>query len=117
MITKSDLKFLLKNGFFHIFSSNVVNKILQFGISIVIVRIISKELFGAWSYANNILSFFLLVNGLGVSSGLLQFSSAARDKKEPFRRSGFPDRSYSKFCLGMPETSKTVRTDKGNRIL
>lgn len=93
MITKSDLKFLLKNGFFHIFSSNVVNKILQFGISIVIVRIISKELFGAWSYANNILSFFLLVNGLGVSSGLLQFSSAAKDKKLKV--------SYLKYALSI----------------
>lgn len=86
-----DLSFLIKNGFFHIFSANVINKIIQFGISVVIVRLITKEAFGQWSYANNILSFFLLVDGLGVSSGLLQFASASRSEEERL--------SYLKYAL------------------
>jgi len=64
-----DILFLVRNGFFHIFSAIVINKIIQFGISVVIVRVITKEAFGMWSYANNILSFFLLIEGLGVGSG------------------------------------------------
>ncbi len=41
-----DISFLVKNGFFHIFSANAINKIIQFGISVVIVRLITKEAFG-----------------------------------------------------------------------
>ena len=91
MRNNRDLSFLIKNGFFHIFSANVINKIIQFGISVVIVRLITKEAFGQWSYANNILNFFLLVDGLGVSSGLLQFASASRSEEERL--------SYLKYAL------------------
>lgn len=86
-----DLLFLVRNGFFHIFSANVINKIIQFGISIIIVRVITKEAFGMWSYANNILSFFLLVEGLGVVPGLLQFASSSKTKEEKL--------SYLKYAL------------------
>ena len=86
-----DILFLVRNGFFHIFSANVINKIIQFGISVVIVRVITKEAFGMWSYANNILSFFLLIEGLGVVPGLLQFASAAKDEDEKL--------SYLKYAL------------------
>ncbi len=86
-----DLLFLVKNGFFHIFSANVINKIIQFGISVVIVRVLTKEAFGMWSYANNILNFFLLVEGLGVVSGLLQFASSSDEK--------YAKLSYLKYAL------------------
>lgn len=65
-----EILFLVRNGFFHIFSANVINKIIQFGISVVIVKVITKEAFGMWSYANNILHFFLLIEGLGVVPGV-----------------------------------------------
>ncbi len=86
-----NISFLIKNGFFHIFSANVINKIIQFGTSVIIVRLITKDAFGQWSYANNILSFFLLADGLGVSSGLLQFASASRSEEERL--------SYLKYAL------------------
>ncbi len=86
-----DLLFLVRNGFFHIFSANVINKIIQFGISVIIVRVITKEAFGMWSYANNILSFFLLVEGLGVVPGLLQFASSSKTREEKL--------SYLKYAL------------------
>jgi len=86
-----DFLFLVRNGFFHIFSANVINKIIQFGISVIIVRVITKEAFGMWSYANNILSFFLLVEGLGVVPGLLQFASSSKTKEEKL--------SYLKYAL------------------
>jgi len=86
-----DILFLVRNGFFHIFSANVINKIIQFGISVIIVRVITKEAFGMWSYANNILSFFLLVEGLGVVPGLLQFASSSKTREEKL--------SYLKYAL------------------
>lgn len=95
-----DILFLIRNGFFHIFSANVINKIIQFGISVVIVRVITKEAFGMWSYANNILSFFLLIEGLGVVPGLLQFASAAKDKEEKL--------SYLKYALLVGSLFNTI---------
>ena len=95
-----DILFLVRNGFFHIFSANVINKIIQFGISVVIVRVITKEAFGMWSYTNNILSFFLLIEGLGVVPGLLQFASAAKDKEEKL--------SYLKYALLVGSLFNTI---------
>lgn len=86
-----ELAFLVKNGFIHIFSANLINRIIQFGISVVIARIISKESFGQFSYALNILNFFLLLDGLGVSSGLLQFGSKTKEHSEAL--------SFLKFSL------------------
>ncbi len=72
---KLPLRFLIKNGFLHIFSASVINKILQFCSSILLIRFLPKEEYGQYSYAGNILGLFLLVEGLGVCSGLLQYAS------------------------------------------
>lgn len=70
----------LKNtGFYHIFLSQIVNKIVTFSSSIFIVRFLSKGEFGLYTYANNIISMFLLFNGLGAVSGYLQFGSEYRN--------------------------------------
>ena len=69
------LKFVLKNGFLHIFSANLINKIIQFCSGVILIRFFSKEEYGQYSYAGNILSLFLLVEGIGVCSGLLQYAS------------------------------------------
>lgn len=76
---KNQLQKFFQTGFFHIFFSNVGNRVFQFLISIFIVRILSRELYGAWAYANNILNFLLLVDGLGVAAGVLQFCSSEED--------------------------------------
>jgi len=99
-IDNKDLLFLIKKGFFHIFSANVINKIIQFGISVVIVRLLTKEAFGMWSYANNILNVFLLVEGLGVVSGLLQFASSSDEKDVKL--------SYLKYALLIGAIFNTV---------
>lgn len=79
---KISLSFFVKNGFLHIFSANVINKIIQFCSSIILIRFISKGQYGQYSYAGNILSIFLLFEGLGVSSGLLQYSSENRNYEQ-----------------------------------
>lgn len=68
-------KRLGSTGFFHIFGASTVNKVIAALLSIVLVRVMTKHDFGAWSYAYNIASFFIIFNGLGASAALLQLGS------------------------------------------
>lgn len=52
--------------------------LVAFGGAVVYARLLGKEEFGIYSFANNIIQFFLLVNGFGVASGVLQFVSMAK---------------------------------------
>jgi O-antigen/teichoic acid export membrane protein len=79
MNKKNAIKNAIKNGFLHIFSASLINKLIQFGTSIILVRLLSKESYGQWSYAYNILSIFLLMQGLGVVPGILQYVSETDD--------------------------------------
>lgn len=69
-------------GFFHVFGSSVINKVISFASGIVLVRIISKAEYGIYSYANNLLNFFMIACGLGAASGMLQMCSEQRDENE-----------------------------------
>lgn len=82
MEIKNKIKKLYETGFFHIFSSNVINKILLFCNGIFIVRVLSKESFGVYSYSLNLLSIFLLFSGLGINNGLLQFASKSNEEEK-----------------------------------
>ncbi len=88
---KTEFNRLWNKGFYHIFGSAFINKVIQFAASILLVRILSKQLYGVWSYAENILQFFLLIQGLGCVVGFLQFSSATNDQNKKM--------SYFKFTL------------------
>ncbi len=83
------IKVLFNTGFFHIFSSSVLNKILVFFSNIIVVRIISKVDFGIYTYALNIVSFVLLVSGIGLVSGTFQLCSEKKEEeKESIYRYG-----------------------------
>ena len=69
------IKTLFKTGFFHIFGSSVINKIIAFLSSVVLVRILTKAEYGIFTYAWNIYSIILIFNGMGIESGVLQVSS------------------------------------------
>lgn len=73
--TRSLYTQLVKSGFFHVFGSNTINQIVQFAYGILIVRVISKTEYGVYGYASNIYSFFLLLSGFGIVSGILQLAS------------------------------------------
>jgi O-antigen/teichoic acid export membrane protein len=70
---------LLETGFFHIVGTSVLNKVVQTLLSLVLVRLLSKEAYGVYAYAYNILSFFVLFNALGMPSALLQICSELAD--------------------------------------
>ena len=69
------IKKLNDTGLFHIFGASVINKIMNFLCSIVVVRIVSKAAFGEYTYANNTVSLVLLLSGLGLASGTFQLCS------------------------------------------
>ncbi len=77
---KDKIKTLIDTGFVHIFGFTVINKILNFLSSVIVVRIISKEAFGTYTYANNILSMILLFSGIGLVSGTFQLCSEQSGK-------------------------------------
>ncbi|WP_027626900.1 oligosaccharide flippase family protein [Clostridium lundense] len=89
----STLKSALKKGFIQIFSASFINKIIQFGITIVLSRILSKSLYGSFTYAQNILNMFLLLEGLGMVPGILQYCSMEKDTEKKL--------SYLKYALNM----------------
>lgn len=91
---------LLKTGFFHIFGSSVINKIIGFLSSVVLVRILSKVEYGVFTYAWNIYSIILLFNGMGIESGVLQMSSEhSGDEQYGSRVSNYGVRFGVKFDI------------------
>lgn len=96
----SKVKTLFKTGFFHIFGSSVINKIIAFMSSVVLVRILSKAEYGTFTYAWNIYSIVLIFNGMGIESGVLQLSSErSGDVGYANRASNFGTRFGLKFNL------------------
>lgn len=79
---KEQIRKLMQKGFIHIFGSNVINKIVQFSSSIFLVRLLMKEDYGNYSYAQNVLAIFMLFNGMGILFALLQFGSEAETKEK-----------------------------------
>ncbi len=69
------IKKAYSTGFFHIFGMNILNKIISFVSTMVLVRILTKAEYGIFTYSWNIYSFILLFNGLGIVSAILQLSS------------------------------------------
>lgn len=70
---------LFATGFFHIFGSNIINQVIAFFSGVILVRVLSKTEYGIYSYAYSIINFFLVFNGLGAPSGLLQVCSETAD--------------------------------------
>lgn len=72
---RSQITGLFRSGFFHVFGAGTVNRILATVLSLVLVRVLSKADYGIYAYAFNIVGFFIIFNGLGAVSALLQICS------------------------------------------
>lgn len=81
LIKKNAYK-LVNTGFFHVFGSTALNKIIGFASGVVLVRLISKPEYGVYSYAYNLLTFFMIASGFGAASGILQMCSENREEQE-----------------------------------
>lgn len=79
---KVKIKKLFRTGFFHVFGGDVINKVIAFMSSIVLVRLLTKSEYGNFSFAWNIYNIVILFNGLGIVSGTLQLCSENSDNAE-----------------------------------
>ena len=69
------VKKLVGAGFFDVFSASVLNNVINFFSSFILVRILSKSEYGLFTYVWNTYNVIILVCGLGLDSGYLQLSS------------------------------------------
>lgn len=72
-MARSSFSKLRVTGFFSIVGTSVLNRIVQFVSGMILVRVLSKSDYGAYSYALNIINYFILFNGLGAASCVVQF--------------------------------------------
>lgn len=79
---KITLQKSLAKGIIYILGSSLINKLLQFGMSIIFIRLLSKNDFGILSYSLNILAFLLMFSVGGINTGLLQFASYNKNVNE-----------------------------------
>lgn len=89
---KEKIHKLLNTGFFHIFGSGFLNKLITFASSYILIRILPKSEYGVYSYAQNIINIFLIVNGFGIVSGLFQILCENSRDSELIK-------AYSKKCF------------------
>ena len=76
------IKFIYQKGLVHIMGSGLLNKVFTFIGNVFVVRFLTKHEYGVFGYADNIMSFFLILNGMGIIYGMLQFCSEQRPEKE-----------------------------------
>ncbi len=84
-LVKDKVAKLFKAGFFHIFGSSTINKVLVFLSAIILVRVLTKQEYGVFSYMWNIFSLILLFSGFGIEAGSLQILSECKNDKERFK--------------------------------
>lgn len=72
---KTKIAPLVKNGFLWIFGGNFAAQFFGFISSIVVIRNLSKPVYGVYVDANNIYSYIAIFIGMGMISAILQFCS------------------------------------------
>lgn len=91
-IIRISFRKLRETGFGHLVGSSVINKILSFACSFLLVRIIPKEEYGVYANADNLLGIFCLLEGVGMTSTFLQFGCTSDGEKK---------RSIWAYCFHM----------------
>ena len=98
-------------GFVHLLGSSVINKVLAFVSSFVLVRLIPKADYGVYANADNILGLFCIFEGLGMTSTWLQYGCTRKDKEKEERRK---DQPYQKQ-QGIRQVPCGETTERGDR--
>ena len=76
---KNMIRSFANRGGVHIFSSTVFSKFAGLILSILVVRILTKDEYGYFSYAQSIIMILLPLSGLGLHHSLLRFASIEKD--------------------------------------
>jgi len=69
------IKRLTSTGFWHVFGSSAINRMIGMMTSVVLVRVLTKTDFAQYVYAQNIFEYFMLLSGFGMVSAVLQVCS------------------------------------------
>lgn len=77
---KKGIASAFNSGFIHVFFANIFSQLVAFCGSIIYVRLMGPHQFGIYTFSYTIISFFLLFNGFGAASGVLQFVSRSTDE-------------------------------------
>ncbi len=78
----SQIKAKLQSDFAIVLFANIFSYFITFSGSVIYVRMLGKHEFGLYTFAFNIISLFLLLNGFGAASGVLQYVSRAKREEE-----------------------------------
>lgn len=79
---RDKIKFIYQKGLVHIMGSGLLNKVFTFIGNVFVVRFLTKREYGIFGYADNIMTFFLILNGMGIIYGMLQFCSEQGPEEE-----------------------------------
>lgn len=79
---RDKIKFIYQKGLVHIMGSGLLNKVFTFIGNVFVVRFLTKREYGIFGYADNIMTFFLILNGMGIIYGMLQLCSEQRPEEE-----------------------------------
>jgi len=71
-----------QRGGIHIFSSTILLRIVQFVLSVLLIRLLSKDQFGDLSYAFSITQLIIPFSGGGLYLSLLHYASIRSDARE-----------------------------------
>ena len=80
-------------GFFDIFVATMVNSVVSFIYGIFVIRILSKNDYGIFSYVQNILNFGFIFCSLGGNLVIIQFCSEKEHESQRY--------SFSKYAVKM----------------
>lgn len=72
----------IKSGTFSVLIANIINKAVGMLSSMIITRIVPTDDYGVWSYTLNIYSYLLLISGLGLATGAMQFGTENQGDKK-----------------------------------
>lgn len=106
----SSISRLRNTGFFHVFGSSVINKIISFLSGVILIRVISKADYGVYTYSHNIYSFFALASGLGMTSAALQLCSEKADDQTRLNLYSYCSKTGMKFNVFLALVMLTVAT-------
>ncbi|MCD5030036.1 oligosaccharide flippase family protein [Enterococcus asini] len=71
---------LIEKGFFHIFTGNILVKAVSFISSFLVVRMVTKDEYAYFAYADNLYAYIILFSGLSLSTAFLKISSESGDE-------------------------------------
>lgn len=78
----SKMSTLKQNGAFHVIFGSFLNKFVSFFGSIFIVRLLSKNDYGILSYYENLIGYFIIFAGFGLSNGLSRYLVICNNLKD-----------------------------------